>query len=162
MVPGTVCSRGCSAAPLTWGMWFHVCTGASGNGCSIAHSVRDLPGEASGLDSQRFEDLNLWTKLIRRGEGGVGLKLAFCCPNQSLVKEYSLPTPGWNWGGGPLHLGEGLNASALGIPSVCAQAIWWVIFNKTLILKRGRGSLKLFPMGRTKRVFFRLNVIKHR
>ena len=24
VVPEIVCSRGCSAAPLTWGMWFHV------------------------------------------------------------------------------------------------------------------------------------------
>ena len=99
VVPEIVCSRGCSAAPLTWGMWFHVCTGASGNGCSIAHSVRDLPGEASGLDSQRFEDRILkmiwtWTKLIRRGEGGVGLKLVFCCPNQSLVNDSHFQPPG--------------------------------------------------------------------
>ena len=46
-------------------MWFHVCTGASGNGCSIAHSVRDLPGEASGLDSQRFAEIDR-DKLIDR------------------------------------------------------------------------------------------------
>ena len=59
VVPEIVCSRGCSAAPLTWGMWFHVCAGASGNGCSITHSVRDLPGEASGLDSEEFTELIL-------------------------------------------------------------------------------------------------------
>ena len=107
-----------------------------------------------------------WSELMNeidkaRGKGGRS-KTRFLLSKPESCEEYSLPTPGWNWGGGPLHLGEGLNASALGIPSVCAQAIWWVIFNKTLILKRGRGSLKLFPTGRTKRVFFRLNVIKHR
>ena len=52
--PGIVCSRGCPAAPLTGGMWFHWRARSSGNSCSISHSVRDLLGEERGLDFQRI------------------------------------------------------------------------------------------------------------